>query len=61
MEKIIAIEVKKVYGVEMIYPANAVADVFAELAGKKTLSKVDMKLIKSLGYEVMQVSKELVF
>lgn len=48
----IMIEVKNVYGVQNCYPACAKSRAFALLAKKKTLSTDDLRIIKSLGYEV---------
>jgi phosphate/sulfate permease len=52
MDKKLVIEVKQVYGNEMIYPANDTAQVFADLVGTKTLSRMKLALIQGLGYVV---------
>ena len=36
----------------MIYPANSVAQIFANIARQKTLSRETLKLAKALGYDV---------
>ncbi len=54
----IVIEIKSVYGNEMIYPINEEAKTFAAIAGKKTLSRSDIAKIKSLGFEVSVLTKE---
>ena len=46
------IEIKQVYGREMIYPANDTAKAFADLAKTKTLSRQDLNIIKSLGFAI---------
>jgi histone H3/H4 len=51
----IKVEVKQVYGNQMIYPVCDSAKTFAALAGKKTLSVDDIKKIRSLGFTVEQV------
>jgi len=58
MSKSVQIEVKSVYGVELIYPANDEAKLFTSLSGKKTLSRQDLKIIKALGFDVEQVVPE---
>lgn len=52
MEKILLVEIKTVYGNETIYPANDTAQVFADLIGTKTLSRLKLGLIQALGYTV---------
>lgn len=52
MEKKLVIEIKQVYGNEMIYPANDTAQVFADLIGTKTLGRMKLALIQGLGFEV---------
>ena len=46
------ITVKNVYGKEMIYPSNVVAQIFADISGQKTLSKATLKHAQSLGFKV---------
>jgi hypothetical protein len=45
----------------MIYPANSVAQIFADIARQKTLSRETLKLAQALGYkvEVQQPALEL--
>jgi phosphate/sulfate permease len=50
--KILAIEIKTVYGNEAIYPANDTAQVFADLIGTKTLGRMKLALIQGLGYSI---------
>ena len=54
----VLIEIKSVYGNELIYPANDTADKLANLAGKKTLSRVDLAIIKNLGFDIVVKSPE---
>lgn len=56
MENVVEVEVRNVYGNEMIYPANAAAYRFAAIAGKKTLSRTDLMNIKALGFAVEEVA-----
>jgi len=55
------VTIKNVYGTEMIYPANSVAQIFADIARQKTLSRETLKQAKALGYEiqVQQTTLEL--
>ena len=50
----ITVKVKNVYGQDLIYPADDNAQRFAQLTGKKTFTKYDLRLIRELGYEVRQ-------
>lgn len=52
MGKKVLVTIKQVYGNETIYPANDTAQVFADLIGTKTLSRMKLALIQGLGYSV---------
>ena len=52
MDQNLIVEIKTVYGNETIYPANDTAQVFADLIGTKTLSRLKLALIRGLGYSV---------
>lgn len=56
--RIVKVSIKSVYGMEKIYPANAWAEIFAEMLGQKTLTRDNIAHIKRLGFqvEVEQVS-----
>jgi hypothetical protein len=58
MEKIMQVEVKSVYGKELVYPANQIARQFALLTGQKTFSHDQLAVIESMGYTITQVSKQ---
>lgn len=49
---VVMVEVRSVYGNTTIYPANAAAERFAAIAGKKTLSNTDLMNIQALGFVV---------
>ena len=55
----ITVEVKNVYGIDRIYPVCPKAKAFMSLTGNKTLSDADIKLIKSLGFEIEVKTPEL--
>jgi hypothetical protein len=51
----IQVQVKNVYGNEMIYPICEQAKLFAKLANTKTLTRQSIELIKALGYAVHNI------
>jgi hypothetical protein len=55
----ITVEVKNVWGQKLIYPVCRKAKLFCQLAGKKTFSSVDIKIIEDLGYTVSIKVQEL--
>ena len=50
--KTVLIEIRSVYGNELIYPANKTAELFAKITGNKTISRAVIEHIKELGFEV---------
>lgn len=44
---------KNVYGNELIYPICETAKLLATLAGRKTLTGSDIRIIKALGYTLI--------
>lgn len=48
----ITVRITKNYGNEAIYPVCDQAQIFANLLGKKTLSRYDLSQIKALDFEV---------
>lgn len=55
----IMVEVRDVYGQTKIYPVCGEAQIFADIAGTKTLLPEDIKRIQMLGYEVKVKQREL--
>ena len=55
--KVIEIEVRSVYGNDLIYPVNDAAKTLACIAGKKTLSASDICNANKLGLTVVEVSR----
>jgi hypothetical protein len=49
------VDVRNVYGNEVIYPQNQVAKTFADLCGTKTLTRAAVQKIKELGYGVIAI------
>jgi hypothetical protein len=56
LRRSVKVEVRNVFGKEMIYPANVPAEIFAAIAGKKTLSNADLMNIQALGFKVEEVA-----
>lgn len=48
----ITVKIKSVYGLETVYPACPAAEIFARIAGTKTLTSHALRDIRSLGYEI---------
>lgn len=53
MKPNIKVRVKTNYGQQMIYPQCTGAKVFAKMLDQKTLTPLNIKHIKELGYEVI--------
>lgn len=49
----ITVQIKNVYGNEVVYPVCEVARTLARLAGHKTLTSYDIQQIKQLGYTIV--------
>ena len=58
-EQSINVEIKNVYGNDLIYPINENGMKFARLLKKKTLTKDELKIIKELGFTIDVISKGL--
>jgi hypothetical protein len=59
MSLIAFVEIKNVYGVERIYPANETAKILTNMTGKKTLERDNIERIKKLGIAVEVITKKL--
>jgi orotidine-5'-phosphate decarboxylase len=46
------VTIKNVYGKDMVYPANSVAQIFADIARQTTLSSTVLKQAQALGYKI---------
>jgi hypothetical protein len=60
LHKVVQIKVKSVYGVIQAYPANEAAELFAQIAGTKTLKHETLALAERLGFAIEEV-KEVQF
>ena len=47
------VQVKNVYGNEVFYPACPTAQLFADVAGTKTLTENTLRILKRAGYEII--------
>jgi hypothetical protein len=54
-DKVLLVKIQNVYGVQKIYPANEVAELFAKIAGTKTLSGAVITYAAQLGYRIEDV------
>lgn len=57
----ITVEIKNVYGIETVYPACDKAELFARLAGTKTLTRHALRDIAALGYQIEVKQKQVTF
>ena len=48
----ITIRCEKNYGIEVFYPACHAAELFARIAGTKTLTRATLRDVDLLGYEI---------
>ena len=55
--KTVTVSVRKIYGMPVIYPADANALSFAAIAGTKTLTRQTVRHIKNLGFEIVELFK----
>lgn len=53
------VRLENYYGKETYYPANTVGDLFAQIAGTKTLTLNTLKTAKALGFEIEVVAKAI--
>jgi len=53
---VVKYEVRNVYGNERLYPANNVAQQFAQLTNTTTLSRFHLQMIRELGFTVQPIT-----
>jgi hypothetical protein len=54
---VVQVQARTVYDKSLAYPANEAAEIFARLAGSKTLTESTMKLVGDLGYTVEDLGR----
>jgi hypothetical protein len=55
----IQIKIQNNYGRESIYPVCETSEIFAKIAGTKTLTRETLGLIKKLGYTIELIQQQL--
>jgi hypothetical protein len=50
--RIVTVTVRRVYGMPVIYPADANARAFSAIAGTKTITPAMLRHIRALGFDV---------
>jgi len=55
----ITVRVTSVYGARTVYPVCETAEIFANIAGTKTLKPTTINSIKALGYKIVVQQEEL--
>jgi hypothetical protein len=51
------VEMRDVYGRTVYYPVNSVASLFCKLLGSKTLTVSQLKIIRTLGYQISSLAR----
>jgi hypothetical protein len=59
MDKIIEVEIRNVYGNDLLYPVNQTAKLFAEMLRVKTFNRHQIGIMRELGYTVGRVVAEV--
>ncbi len=57
--KVVEVELRNVYGNNLMYPVNETAHKFARLIGAKTFNRHHVNMMRDLGYVVGQVMVEV--
>ena len=52
MQPVITVRVDRNYGVKTVYPVSREAQLFARIAGTKTLTRHTLRDVKELGYRI---------
>ena len=55
----ITVRITSVYGAKTIYPVCETAEIFASIAGTKTLKATTINRIKALGYKIIVQQEEI--
>lgn len=54
---VIEIEIRSVYGIDKAYPANPAAQVVADIAQTRTLTKTSLELARQLGFSIVVLNR----
>lgn len=52
MKNVLIVDIRNVYGNELVYPINETAKRFCQLTKSKTLNRSTIDIIKSMGYSI---------
>lgn len=52
LDPLVKLNVREVYGITKLYPANKAAELFCNIARTKTMTAETLTLVKYLGYTV---------
>ena len=52
MKNVLVVDIRNVYGNELVYPINETAKSFCQLTKSKTLNSSTIDIIKSMGYSI---------
>ena len=52
MKNVLIVDIRNVYGNELVYPINEIAKSFCQLTNSKTLNRSTIYIIKSMGYSI---------
>ena len=52
MKNVLIVDIRNVYGNELVYPINEIAKSFCQLTNSKTLNRSTIDIIKSMGYSI---------
>jgi hypothetical protein len=58
-DKVVEVELRNVYGNNLMYPVNTTARIFAKLLGVKTFNRQQVQGMRDLGYVVGHVVSEV--
>ena len=59
MDKVVLLNLKNVYGIERVYPANYNAECLAAIAGTKTLSTHTLHYAAEMGFEIKLAERHI--
>ena len=59
MDKVVLIDVKNVYGKEVVYPANDIAECLAAIADTVTLTPRTLRYAVEMGFEIKLAERNI--
>lgn len=58
-ERVVQVQVRSVYGNALIYPVNQAAQLIANIAGTRTLSRANLAAAQQLGFQIQEEAPAL--